>query len=151
MGRIAVRKSVLTRVHKSRRLQFCQTKLNFTSVGWSKYIFTDECKVTIDGVLSWNMSGVQRIPPWHLKSTKKFSPLIMVWGSDDRRVLIRANDTIDSLEYQRGLEDGLPLIYNHHFIMQQDGARCHTSRSTMRTYNKEMLDCYLIDRLKVRT
>ena len=72
--------------------------------------------------------------PTHLKSKKKFSPSIMVWGairSDGRRVLLRTNDTIDSLEYQRVLEDGLPLIYNHRFTMQQDGARCHTYRFTM--------------------
>ena len=49
MERITVRKPSLTSVHKNRRLQFRQTKLNFKSVDWSEYIFTNKCKVTTDG------------------------------------------------------------------------------------------------------
>ena len=115
MGRIAVRKPFLTRVHKNRWLQFCQTKLNFTSVDWSKYIFTDECKVTTDGAKRAYVrcSKNSAMKPTHVKSTKKFPPSIMVWGairSDGRRVLIRTNFTIDSREYQRVLEEACILF-----------------------------------------
>ena len=80
MGRITVRKPFLTRVNKNRRVQFRQTKLNFTSAEWCKYIFTDECKVTTDGA---KRAYVRRpknsaMKPMHLKSTRKFPHSIMV-------------------------------------------------------------------------
>ena len=73
MGKIAVRKLFLRRVHKIRRLQFCQTKLNFISV---EYIFTDECKFTTGGakrayVRCPKNSAMKRT---HLKSTKRNFP-----------------------------------------------------------------------------
>ena len=136
LGRIAVRKPYLTSIHKRKRRLFCQLKVSFTKCDWDKYVFTDECILHTDGakrayVRRPKGSAMNAI---HLKQTRKFPPHIMVWGairSDGRRVLVRANEPMDSLEYQRVLNEGLPVIYNQRFVMQQDGARCHTSKSSM--------------------
>ena len=56
---------------------------------------------------------------------------------DGKRILIKCEGTVDSDEYQRILDLGLPYLYNTRFIIQQDSANCHTSRSTTTyLYNK---------------
>ena len=59
----------------------------------------------------------------------------MLWGAirhDGKRVLVRCEDSVDSVEYQRLLSIGLPEIYNSRLFLQQDGAPAHRSTSTRR-------------------
>ena len=67
----------------------------------------------------------------------KYSPGIMVWGAISYRGksdLIIVKGTVDSVKYQEILtkaEPKLKQLYPRGFIFQQDGARCHTSGSSM--------------------
>lgn len=60
----------------------------------------------------------------------------MVWGSISKKGksnLVFIRGTMNSQKYQETLESAWPTLQNHHprgFIFQQDGATCHTSRSS---------------------
>ena len=59
----------------------------------------------------------------------------MVWGaisSDARRVLCGCNISVDSIEYQRLLNESLPQIYNTRHIFLHDGAACQRSTATVK-------------------
>ena len=58
----------------------------------------------------------------------------MIWGAingDGRKILIRCPDRLDSNKYQDVLNQGRPSIYSMENIFMQDGASCHTSKSTI--------------------
>ena len=50
---------------------------------------------------------------------------------DGRRILIRCPKSLDSTAYQEVLYEGLQDMYANDSIFMQDGAPCHTTRSTM--------------------
>ena len=61
----------------------------------------------------------------NVRETTKFCPSIMVWGAirgDGTRVLLKAERNVDSVEYQRILDCGLPSIYDSRHTFQQNGS-----------------------------
>lgn len=134
-GRVSIRKPLLSDTHKKRRLLWCRTRNDWTLQAWQRIIFTDECKLD---VYPRARKYVRRprgaaLKQKYLSFTKKFSPSIIVWGAirgDGKKVLVRCIGNINADEYQRVLQIGLPQIYTTRYIFQQDGATCHTARST---------------------
>lgn len=136
-GRIACHKPALSSKDKHRRKMWCTQRREWCGNDWQKIIFSDECKIDLH---SKHRQYVRRPPckrsdSRYIQGTRKFTPSIMVWAAiryDGERVIIRCENKVDSKEYQRVLDAGLPMIYSTRFTFQQDGATyCHTSHSTM--------------------
>ena len=134
-GRICCKKPSLTSRNIRKRLAWCRNKSEWTFMDWSKVIFTDESKIEI----APRRREFVRRPPnkryeaRYITGTNKFSPSIMVWGAvraDGRRVLLKCEGNVNQYEYQRLLDIGIPQIYSNRYYFMQDGATCHTSRST---------------------
>lgn len=134
-GRVAVKKPKLNVIQKRKRFQYAVNHRSWTSEDWRKVIFTDETRIE---VLPKSRTYVRRpksktFHPKYTVKSMKFSPSIMIWGGvryDGKRMLIKCENSIDSDEYQRVLNNALPYLYNTRYLLQQDGARCHTSHST---------------------
>lgn len=136
MGRIAIKKPGLNRRQKALRMAFARNCSNWSVNDWSKVIFSDESKIELKPFcreyvrrnVRDNKFGPQFITP-----TQKFSKSLMIWGavrSDGTKTLVRCLKSVDQTEYQRILDEGLPRVYSSRFKFQQDGASCHTARST---------------------
>lgn len=143
-GRIAAKKPFLTKVNKKKRFQYCNERRHWNNIDWSKYIFSDEVKLSA----GFRTRQYVRRPTGDRLNDKytvkkvKFPTSIMVWGairSDGRKVLVRCNGMVDSVEYQRVLEDGLNGLYNTRYVLQQDGAKCHTSASTFSYFERKSI------------
>lgn len=134
-GRVATRKPSLTKKQIAARLKWCRERSMWNETDWSKIIFSDESKIEL---LPKRRTYVRRnrnenLKASNLSKTKKFCPYIMIWGgirADGKRFIKNVNGTVDSLAYQTILDDALPVLYNGRYLLQQDGAPCHTSRST---------------------
>lgn len=143
-GCIAAKKPFLTKRNKAKRLEYCQERLNWNSIDWSKYIFSDEVKV-FAGLCTrqyFRRKRGTRFLNQNTVKTKKFPLSVMLWGAiraDGKRVLLMCNDNVDSMEYQRLVEAALPEIYTRRYVFQHDGARCHTSRSTYDYFERKMV------------
>lgn len=134
-GRVAAKKPALTNKQKKTRKEWCVERRNWNIVNWNKIIFSDECKINMLGCArTYVRRNVgERLKAKNLRPTRKFTPSIMVWGAirgDGKRTLILCPDNVDSIAYQTILNEGLPHIYSSRYVFQQDGASCHTSRST---------------------
>ena len=136
-GRVALKKPSINKVQKKKRMKYALCHRAWNDTDWRKIIFSDESRLE---VLSKSRKYVLR-PKGNSQrknyciKTSKFSPSIMVWGAirgDGKRVLIKCEGNVDSHEYQRILTDALPSVNNTRYVLQQDGATCHTSSSTSR-------------------
>ena len=134
-GRVAVKKPKLNRVQKKKRLAYAVENRSWSTLQWSKIIFSDESRIELIPKARQFVrrpKNEQHREKYTIKTTK-FSPSIMVWGAirhDGKRVIVKCNESVDAYEYQRILDEGLPRIYTTRYIFQQDGATCHTARST---------------------
>jgi transposase len=134
-GRIAIRKPSLTSTQKRKRMEWCSQRREWNENNWSKIIFSDECRLELNPRSRQYVRRpkYKKLSSQYVNKTKKFSPSIMVWGairSDGRRMLIKCESNVDSVEYQRILSLARSHIYTRRFILQQDGASSHTSAST---------------------
>ena len=134
-GRIAVRKPRLTPKQINNRLQWCRQRLNWTATKWATVIFSDECKLEINPNRRMYVRRRvgDRLRARYVQPSVKNSPSVMVWGAirgDSSRILVRCVGNVDSREYQRILDVGLPALYSHRCLFQQDGAPAHRSEST---------------------
>jgi hypothetical protein len=143
-GRIAIKKPALNEIQKRKCKNFFVNHREWNATDWSKVIFSDESKLEINPRCREYVrrpKGTRNIPKY-ISGTTKFSPSLMVWGAigiggDGKRILIRCEGNVDSNEYQRVMETALPLIYNSRYILQQDGASCHSSRSTRQYFERK--------------
>lgn len=134
-GRVATKKPSLTKKQIGSRLKWCKEKELWNETDWSRVIFSDESKIEL---IPKRRQYVRRGPNENLlatniSKTKKFSPSIMIWGgirSDGKRFIVKLNGTVNSLTYQNVLDVALPVLYSSRYLLQQDGATCHSSRST---------------------
>lgn len=149
-GRIAERKTFVSDCNMKRRVSWCKTYNNWSSEQWKNIIFSDECRIEI----SSSYHRYVRRPPGHrfdpkytIKNVRHSSKSILIWGAirgDGERILIRCPIRLDSSAYQLVLEEGLQDMYVDNSCFMQDGAPCHTSRSTM-LYLEQKKICLLSD------
>ncbi len=134
-GRIAVKKPLLTSIHKNKRRKWCAVRREWTSLKWKSVVFSDECKLELrpnKRIYVRRQKGA-RMQPNCISPTSKYSRSIMVWGAvrgDGYRLLIRCENNVDSCEYQRILSVAFPVICSSRTLFQHDGAPAHRSRST---------------------
>ena len=124
--------SLLKPHHKDNRVSWCQRHMR---THWGRWIFSDESRFDLFRV---------QVKRWAKERPRvgrpKFCPGIMVWGAIGLRGksdLIVVKGTINSLKYQDILSAALPSIQRlcpRGFVFQQDGASCHTSRSTRKYF-----------------
>jgi transposase len=139
LGRTAASKPNLTKVQKRKRLLWCKKHLQCDSDFWGKVIYSDETRFDLHPktrIIVRRPPG-KRLADRYTKKTMKFSPGLMIWGavrSDGTTVLEQCQGNVDSIEYQRILNEALPNIYTRRHLLQQDGATCHTSVSTKKYF-----------------
>lgn len=120
---------MLTPLHKENRLKWCREHQKTRFYNW---VFSDESKFQLYSSknLRWGRNP-QRIPK------PKFGKSLMVWGaisSKGKSKLVFIKGNVDSRKYQEILSEALQSIKVLHpkkFTFQQDGATCHTSKSSM--------------------
>lgn len=119
---------LLTEAHKLKRVVWCQSHLR---TKWGRWVFTDESRFQLytNKRGRWAKERPQIGRP-------KYNPGIMVWGgfsSKGKTDLVVIRGKVDSKKYQEIMESVQATIKDLHpagFILQQDGATPHTSKST---------------------
>ena len=134
-GRVAVKKPFLTKKNIDKRKKWCVNRRDWTIEKWKQVVYTDECKLDLrPNKREYVRRPVSaRISPKYTTATTKFSKRLMIWGAirgDGKRLLIRCERNVDSIEYRRILGLALPVMYSPRHLFQHDGASCHRSRST---------------------
>lgn len=129
------KKPKLTAAHKAQRLEFAKRQ---EPEYWKRVLFTDETVLLLEPNPQYRYIEVGEEQPVREKSN--YSPRIMVWAAvswygKSKLIFVDNNESIDSEKYQAVVSKALPSINSMfptglEWIYQQDGARCHTSRST---------------------
>lgn len=132
---------MLTEKQKKKRLAWAKERVMWTYEDWKKIIFSDESK--FDVCVGDHRSRVIRNKneAFHkdcLKRKIKFPSGLMVWGSMSAFSVGKLHfidGTVNAPKYQNILETNLlvsiPILSpDGNFIFQQDGASCHTAKTT---------------------
>ena len=140
----AEKEPLLTVLQKKKRLRWAMEHKDWHLNQWAEVIFSlDESKFEV-AVRDTRMRVLRtKSEAFHEDSfshTVKFPASVMVWGCIGRRgpgKLHLVNGTINALAYQGILETNLlpsiPMLRGEgEVIFQQDGATCHTARTTRR-------------------
>lgn len=122
-------------------MKWASERKNWTQSEWNKIIFSDESRFTVS--VGHEKGTVIRKKceaffPECLKRTVKFPSSIMVWGCMSSKgvgKLCFINGTVNAVKYQEILEKELipsvqTMYPNEEYLFQQDGASCHTAKST---------------------
>lgn len=128
--------------------------MGWTQEQWNSVIFSDESK--FDVCVGDNRKRVIRTKKeaFHkdcLKRTVKFASGVMIWGCMSAKGVGEMqfiNGTVNAAKYQEILENNLlrsiqKLCPTEAFIFQQDGASCHTAKTTrnwFENHNIEVMD-----------
>lgn len=128
-------------MQKSNRLKWVKDKQNWTQRQWDAIIFSDESK--FDLTVGDQRSRVIRnkneaFHPDCLKRSIKFPASLMVWGCMSAKgvgILHFIDGTVNAARYQTILSECLlpsleKLSEFGEYVFQQDGASCHTAKST---------------------
>ena len=131
--------------HKANRRKWCNERVDWNVKDWKKVIFSDESRIELVPRCREYVrrpKGSNKFNSKFVTPTKKFAPSIMVWGAiraDGKRVLHKCDESVDQYYYQEILNQKLPSIYTTRCFFQQDGATCHTARSTTEYFvNKQV-------------
>lgn len=130
-------KPKLTETQRKNRLEFAKKYKTKDSRYWKRVIFSDESVFEQGGNSQkvWVESGL----PTPICETKNFNAKIQVWGaigwkSKSPLFLIEQGNRLNAINYQEILRSTLiPNLQNiscKSQILLQDGASCHTARST---------------------
>lgn len=133
-----------TNVRKKRKIRCRKLYQRFNKDDVKRIVFTDEKDFTVeiaknhqnDRVYGRNKSAIN--PNRLYRETSRFSKKVMVsagisWRGKTRIHIVESK--LNTVEYIKLLDDGLiPDCFNlypeHDFVLQQDGATCHTSNAT---------------------
>lgn len=135
-GRIAARKPLLTNKQKKSRLLWCRSHLNWNFERFEKLIFSDETRIELKPRKQQRVRREigNRFKIRYTQKTVRFGEKsLMIWGAikaNGQRSLVRCLPRVNAAEYQRVLHFGLMNIYESDEILVQDGAPCHTAKST---------------------
>lgn len=119
----------LSEEDKQRRVDFAESNME---IEFDSIFFTDECTFDLNGATKvWGKKG-KRIP----KGTSTYAPKVQVWAAisaQGKAYLEIFYGNMDSGLYMEILEERFePIaleIMGDYWILQHDGARCHTSRA----------------------
>ena len=126
--------------------QQIETRLHFCTAhcddDWEDTLFTDESRFATspDSPVMWWIKKGDAV----YSTTVKFPFSIMVWGGiigDRKTELIKCPKTLNAKTYVEMLDThGIPTFMQQNgprAIFQQDGARCHTARTTKRWFEEK--------------
>lgn len=146
----AKEKPLLTRLQKKKRLKFSQDHKNWTADQWCEIIWSDESKfeVTIGDVRKKVIRNKDEA--FHtdcIKRKVKFPGSVMIWGCMSAQGLGHLHfveGTVNAVKYQNILETSLipsiPVLkHRNAYTFQQDGASCHTARTTKAWFDRNQI------------
>lgn len=146
-GRVALKKSALTKKHKSLRIQFCKIHQNWNVEQWSLVCFSDETQME----LSPKRRLIIRRPVnkgRHLKYQIKWKYTekrkCMFWGcifADGTRFLDHASAKYNSGIYVELLKKHLQIFPRGHSF-QQDNSPIHKSRYTKKFFDESQISLF---------
>lgn len=122
-------------------MAWAKERVAWTQEDWNKVIFSDESKFDVSVGDSRSRVIRSKTEAFHkdcLKRTVKFAKGLMVWGCMSSKgigTLEFIDGTVNAEKYQRILAASLlssieKLHPEENFIFQQDGASCHTAKTT---------------------
>lgn len=135
------KKPLLTGKQKKKRLTWAKDHVNWSQDQWNSVLFSDESKFDVSVVDQRGRVIRNKKEAFHkdcLRRTVKFPAGQMVWGCMSHKgvaPLCFINGTVNAAKYQNILvEYLLPSIQTFEcddsMIFQQDGASCHTAKTT---------------------
>lgn len=145
MGRIAVKKPLLTERHRRLRLAWARERQHWTVQEWRNVVFTDESPIHL--VATCQRRYVRRrggtaLQRQHIRPTvHSGGGGIQVWGAfslaNGRLPLVRIYGRLNGQSFTDLLRDNLlPAdLPGNGLTLQQDNATCHTARITQRFLN----------------
>lgn len=149
-GCVAAKKPLRTDTHKRKRLNWCLERKNWTEEQWGKVLFSDES--TFELIPSRRVWVRRRTGERYnqdcINPTVKYGGgKIQVWGCMSAKgvgTLKVVNGRLDAKAYVRLIchdlkNDGIKLCGND-FIFQQDGAPCHTAKSTKAWFERKNIN-----------
>ena len=140
-GRVARRKPLLSAKNRRKRFLFAKQHLHWTFNDWKKVIFSDESRFQLfysnGRTYVRRRRGEEFSEKCVIPTVKHGGGSVMVWGCFAAGVggLARITTSMNSEIYQGTLQQHLlPMMAQSPFILQQDNAKPHTSRSTRRWF-----------------
>ena len=140
------RKPLLTERHKRLRLEWCLQHQLWTEEDWGRVVFSDESSLVFRPYRQKLLVLVGGTP-LPAEQIVKFPPKLMIWGGISMRgatPVASIAGTVDSDAYQRILSGYLlptmGTLYPEGFILQQDNAPCHVSRSSKKFYEEHGIE-----------
>lgn len=140
------KKPKLTGAHKAQRLEFASEPR--APDYWKSILFTDETVFLLEPPPEYRY--VEEGDEQPVREKSKYTRRIMVWAGiswygKSKIVLIDKAQTINSEKYQAVVSKALTSIDSMfpaglEWNFQQDGAKCHTSRSTRNWYDEHEIE-----------
>lgn len=145
-ARIPRKKPYLNIKQRQKRLEWAAAHKGWTSEDWAKVVWSDETKISIfgsDGIRFVRRRKGEDMLPECTTATMKHPVSVMVWGCMTRDGVGRlavVDGTITAKRYQDLILEPklLPSIQDlfegdrSRCIFQQDGAPCHTAKTSMK-------------------
>ena len=146
-GCVAVRKPLRSVTHRKKRLDWCRQRKDWTLQQWKKILFSDESifeLIPSRRVFVRRRNGEKYHPDCVVPTIKHGGGKVQVWGcmsASGVGTLAVVNGRLDAAGYVRLIchtlqEDGRKLCGTD-FVFQQDGAPCHTARSTKAWFDRK--------------
>lgn len=144
-------KPLISAVQRKKRLAWAKNRQNWVQRQWDSVIWSDESRFQLSVGEEGQRVIREKSEAFHrdcLKRTVKFPASLMVWGCMSARgvgSLHFINGTVNAVKYQSILEEHLslsiPELQNSfgEFIFQQDGASCHTAKSTKQWFSDKQI------------
>lgn len=152
----------LTKDHKKRRKQWAREHRKWSEADWERVIWSDECYVYIGD--DWGTVWVTRAVGEECDEectipTFKQSPLrVMIWSC----IMKGSRGPLVVLDYPGGKGGGMTtqryqaqvldkVLFDYYWrmsesrgqvVFQQDGARCHTAKSTIDWLSRNLIDIF---------
>lgn len=146
----AKEKPLLTKKQKTNRVKFAQKHRNWTADQWRRIIWSDESKFEVTVGDERSKVIREKGEAFHkdcLKRKVKFPASVMIWGCMSAQgvgCLQFIEGTVNAEKYKSILQESLlpsipKLKHRNKFTFQQDGASCHTAKTTMAWLKKKKI------------
>ena len=141
----------LSEIQKINRVNFSKTMLSKSfrkKIDLFNIIFSDESRFVLGDDKQWVWRRYGERNPTAQRKTDKYPPSLMIYGAFGfgyKSHLVFVDTSINSIIYKRNIiQSGMIDHMNHvkgrgNWIFMQDGARCHTSRETIRWLEHQCL------------
>jgi len=148
--RRAAKKPLLTRRHCRLRLAWAHAHAHWTDEDWMQVLFSDETTIEIHSDRTRRgcyRTPQQRLRPGFTVRTVKHPAKLMIWGCfGNGKVggLYPVAEMVDSHAYIAIMRKAVPqaehaVFGGGHFVLQQDNAPCHMSRTTRRWFTSHQI------------